>query len=211
MERKETLKNALREKLMGIRGYKHPGHKHTVVAVNPDGSVFEVFEFIRDAVAKYGMARKSITNSCKRGALCHGKRWFYEEDFRRIYMNCEIEKLKFELDPNRDPVTKYFVKGHKLGNGHDKLTEEQKQRKISRVREACARRASNGEYKESNKKCRKPVVCLNDGKEFPSVSRASEYYGIPRTQVSEAIHRVGTVRGLKIRLKSQLEKIKEVI
>ena len=32
---------------MGIKGYKHPGRKHAVVAVNPDGSVFEVFEFIR--------------------------------------------------------------------------------------------------------------------------------------------------------------------
>lgn len=196
---------------MGIKGYKHPGRKHAVVAVNPDGSVFEVFEFIRDAVAKYGMDRHSITNSCKRGTLCHGKKWFYEEDFRQIYMNCEIEKLKFELDPNLDPVTKHFVKGHKLGNGHDKLTEEQKQRKVSRTRETCARRARDGGYKESNKKCWKPVVCLNDGREFPSVRHASEYYGIPPNHISGAIHRVGTVRGLKIRLKSQLERIKEVI
>ena len=99
---------------MGINGYKHPGKKSKVVAVNPDGTVAEVFEYIKDAVAKYGMDRHSITNSCRRGCICHGWKWFYAEDFSRIYMNCEYEKLRFTLDPNRDPVTYHFRKGHKL-------------------------------------------------------------------------------------------------
>jgi len=39
---------------MGIKGYKHPGKKSKVVAVNPDGTVAEVFEYIKDAVASMG-------------------------------------------------------------------------------------------------------------------------------------------------------------
>lgn len=196
---------------MGIKGYKHPGRKRKVVAVNPDGSVAEVFEFIKDAVAKYGMDRHSITNSCRRGCICHGWKWYYEEDFRKIYMNCEFEKLKFTLDPNRDPVTYHFRKGHKAGNGLLKMSAETRRKKAEVARENCRKRKERGGYEESKKKLWKPVVCLTDGKEFPSIAHAAEHYGIPRHHISGAIHRVGTTRGLRIRLKSQLEGIKEVI
>lgn len=196
---------------MGIKGYKHPGRKRVVVAVNPDGSVAEVFDYIKDAVAKYGMDRHSITKSCKHGSICHGWKWFYEEDFRRIYVNCEYEKLQFTLDPNRDPVTYRFVKGHKAGSGYTKLTEEQKRKKIGRTKEAMKRRKENGGYEESARKMWKPVVCLNDGLEFPSIKHASGHYGIPIAQISSAIHRVGSCKGLKFRLKSMLENIKKVI
>jgi hypothetical protein len=37
------------------------------------------------------------------------------------------------------------------------------------------------------------------------VKDAAEYYGLKRAAVSGAIHRVGTIHGLKIRLKSQYE------
>ena len=36
---------------MGVKGYKHPGKKKVVVAVNPDGSVERVFDYIKDAAA----------------------------------------------------------------------------------------------------------------------------------------------------------------
>lgn len=196
---------------MGIKGYKHPGRKHKVVAVNPDGSVAGVFEFIKDAVAKYGMDRHSITDSCRRGNICHGLKWFYEEDFRRIYMNCELDKLRFTLDPNRDPVTYQLKKGHRLGNGSGKWSEETRRKKSEVARRNCRRRVENGSYKECSRKLWKPVVCLDDGMQFPSVGHAAEYYGIPRHQISAAIHRVGKVKGLRIRLMSQLENVKEIL
>lgn len=196
---------------MGIKGYNHPGKKKVVVAVNPDGSVERVFDYIKDAAAYYGCCRHSITDSCRRGNVAHGFKWFYEEDFRRIYMNCEFEKLQWTPDPNRDRWTYRFKKGHKFGNGYGNLSEEQKRNRGETVRSAMKRRKEHGGYEELAKKLHKPVVCLNDGKEFPSVKHASEYYGIPPNQISGAIHRVGKVRGLKIRLKSQLEGLKEVI
>lgn len=102
---------------MGIKGYKHPGRKHPVVAVNPDGTVAGCFDFIKDAVALYGMDRHSITDSCRKGTICRGLRWYYEEDFKKIFMEQRLDELKFELDPNRDPLTYHFRKGHKCGNG----------------------------------------------------------------------------------------------
>lgn len=196
---------------MGVKGYNHPGRKHKVVAVNPDGSVAEVFEFIKDAVRKYGMDRHSITNSCRRGSICHGWKWFYEEDFRRIYMNCEYERLRFTLDPNRDPVTYQLKKGHKLGNGYERKSEETRKKMSDVARKNCLRRAADGRYKESARKNYKPVVCLTDGMEFPSIKHAAVFYNIPPGAISSCIHRIGTTRGLRIRLKSHLVNIKEVI
>ena len=196
---------------MGKKGYKHPGKKRRVVSVNPDGSVNEVFEYIKDAVAKYGMDRHSITKSCKHGNVCHGWKWFYEEDFRKIYESCQIEKLQFTLDPNRDPVTYHLKKGHKAGSGYSKLTEDQKRKRLGAVREAMKRRKENGGYEDSAKKIMKAVVCLTDGREFPSVKAASEFYGIRPNLISSCVHRVGSTHGLKFRLKSQLARIKEVI
>ena len=125
---------------MGIKGYKHPGKKKVVVAVNPDGSVERVFDFIKDAAAYYKCDRHSITNSCRRGTVAHGFKWFYEEDFRRIYMNCEYEKLRWTPDPNRDRWTYHFKKGHKAGNGIEKWSEQRLQKARDTMRSNCLRR-----------------------------------------------------------------------
>ena len=196
---------------MGIKGYKHPGKKKVVVAVNPDGSVERVFEYIKDAAAYYKCDRHSITDSCRRGTVAHGFKWFYEEDFRRIYMNCEYEKLRWTPDPNRDRYTYQFLKGHKAGNGFHKRSEEKKQEARTDLQERNRKRWERGGYVEPSKRNCKPVICLTDGKEFPSVTEAARYYGFTQAALSGAIHRVGTIRGLKIRLKSQYENLKEVI
>lgn len=196
---------------MGIKGYKHPGKKKVVVSVNPDGSVERVFDFIKDAAAYYGCDRHSITNSCRRGSVAHGFKWFYEEDFRQIYMSCEYEKLRWTPDPNRDRWKHHFKKGHKAGNGIESWNEERLEKARATMRNNCLQRKARGGYEESRKKLWKPVICLTDGKEFPSVKHAAEHYGLSPHAVSSAIHRVGSVHGLKIRLKSQLENLKEVI
>lgn len=190
---------------MGVKGYKHPGKKKVVVAVNPDGSVERVFDYIKDAAAYYGCDRHSISRSCRLGKTAHGFKWFYEEDFRRIYMNCELEKLQWTPDPNRDRWTYRFVKGHEAGNGFFKRSEQCKKKSIEDQRKRNHKRWEHGGYSESAKRLCKPVICLTDGKEFPSVKDAAEYYGLKRAAVSGAIHRVGTIHGLKIRLKSQYE------
>lgn len=197
--------------IMGIKGYNHSGKKKVVVAVNPDGSVERVFDYVKDAAAYYGCDRHSISRSCRLGKTAHGFKWFYEEDFRRIYMNCEFEKLKWTPDPNRDRWTNKFVKGHKAGNGFEKRSMESKQKTKDGQRERNLKRWERGGYEETSRRNCKPVICLTDGKEFPSVKQAAEYYGLPQASVSGAIHRVGSIHGLKLRLKSQYDSLKEVI
>lgn len=168
--------------------------KHSIVAVNPDGSVAGFFEYIKDAVDRYGMDRHSITDSCKRGTICRGLKWFYEEDYRQIYMKCEFEKLRYKLDPNRDRKTYHFKKGHKFVG---KLSEKGLQKKRERMINVAAMRKQRGDYELMSEKRKKPLRCVNDGMCFDSRKEASQYYNIPQHQICAAITRNGIVHGLK--------------
>lgn len=171
---------------MGTKGYKHPGRKHSVVAVNPDGSIAGYFEFIKDAVDKYGMDRHSITDSCKRGTICRGLRWWYEEEFREIYLRGEFDKLKYTLDPNRDRLTYHFKKGHKFGNGWDRCSEEKKQKRRELARERAMQMIHEGHKNFGKPKMEKPVRCITTGKEYDSLKACSADVGIPQNQIGRA-------------------------
>lgn len=171
---------------MGIKGYKHPGRKRSVVAVNPDGSIAGYFEFIKDAVDKYGMDRHSITDSCKRGTICRGLRWWYEEEFREIYLRGEFEKLRYTLDPNRDRLTYHFKKGHKAGNGWDRCSEEKKAKRREIARERAFQMIREGHKNFGKPKMDKPVRCITTGKEYDSLKACSADTGIPSNQIGRA-------------------------
>lgn len=171
---------------MSDKGNKHPGKRHSVVAVNPDGSVAGYFEFIKDAVEKYGMDRHSITDSCKRGTICRGLRWWYEEEFREIYLRGEFEKLRYTLDPNRDRLTYHFKKGHKAGNGWDRCSEEKKAKRREIARERAFQMIREGHKNFGKPKMEKPVRCITTGKEYDSLKACSADTGIPSNQIGRA-------------------------
>ena len=171
---------------MSEKGSKHPGKKRPVVAVNPDGSVAGYFERIKDAVEKYGMDRHSITDSCRRGTICRGLRWWYEEEFREIYLRGETDKLKYTLDPNRDRLTYHFKKGHKAGNGWDKCSEAKKKRRREIARERAFQMIREGHKNFGKPKMEKPVRCITTGKEYDSLKACSADTGIPSNQIGRA-------------------------
>ena len=171
---------------MSEKGNKHPGKKRPVVAVNPDGSVAGYFECIKDAVEKYGMDRHSITDSCRRGTICRGLRWWYEEEFREIYLRGETDKLKYTLDPNRDRLTYHFKKGHKAGNGWDKCSEAKKKRRREIARERAFQMIREGHKNFGKPKMEKPVRCITTGKEYDSLKACSADTGIPSNQIGRA-------------------------
>lgn len=182
-----------------------------VVSVNPDGTVDSVFNSAEDAGNFYGVRKGCINRYCCHGKIGLGKKWFYEKDFQKIYMSCELEKLQFTLPDNYVPRRRGFYKGHTRGNGWNKKSEESKRRCKEAASRNTKKLCETGKNLLGARKRRKPVVCLNDGKEFPSIAQAADYYGIPKSSVQHCVHRVGTTHKLKFRLKSQLENIKEVI
>lgn len=171
---------------MSEKGNKHPGKKRAVVAVNPDGSVAGYFECIKDAVDKYGMDRHSITDSCRRGTICRGLRWWYEEEFREIYLRGENDKLKYTLDPNRDRLTYHFKKGHKAGNGWDKCSEEKKKKRREIARERALQMIQEGTKNFAKPKMKRPVRCITTGKEYDSLKSCAADTGIASNQIGRA-------------------------
>lgn len=177
---------------MSEKGNKHPGKKRPVVAVNPDGSIAGYFECIKDAVEKYGMDRHSITDSCRLGTICRGLRWWYEEEFREIYLRGETDKLKYTLDPNRDRLTYHFKKGHKAGNGWDKCSEAKKKRRREIARKRALQMIQEGHKNFGKPKMEKPVRCITTGKEYDSLKTCSADTGIASNQIGRAA-RLGVV------------------
>lgn len=182
-----------------------------VVAVNPDGTVDSVFDNARDAAKYYKIHVSSISKSCCHNRVCMGKKWFYEKDFKRIYMNCETEKLKFTLPENYHPGRWFFYKGHNRGNGYEKLSEENKRKIRENAVKLAERLCKTGLNTKGAWKRRKPVVCITDGMEFPSIRHASEHYGISQSCISQCVNSIGSTHNLKFRLKSQLEKVKKIV
>ena len=191
------------------RGFIKP--PKTVIAINPDGSVCAVFNNSKDAAKMFGVIPNTINRYCFRQRIGMGKRGLYEEDFRAVYMRCELDKLKFELPEDYAPGKSPFQKGHKLGNGWEKKSEEYKQRTREMALERINSVNKSGANTRGVRMKMKQVVCLNDGMEFPSIQHAANHYGISRNMVSWSAHKTRTAHGLKFRFKSQLEKIKEVI
>lgn len=182
-----------------------------VIAINPDGSVYAVYNDRKDAAKEFGVTKGTVNRYCFRQRIGMGKRWLYEEDFRRYYMNCELDKLKFTLPEDYRPGKPFFYKGHKFGNGWERKTKEEQERFIKFAYKQVDTLNSSGKNLKGAVKKMKAVVCLDDGKEFPSIRHAAQHYGLRPNLVSWAIHKPSKAKGLTFRLKSQLEKIKEVI
>ncbi len=181
---------------MGKKGYKHPGHKHPVVAVKPDGSMGGYFEFIRDACLIYGMDRHSITDSCKRGTICFGFRWMYEEEYRKYWLQGRTHELAYKLDPNRDRRTYHWKKGHHCGS--NVWSKETKEKVYKRIAEVSRQRAADPNSKWGKGWDNlKPVRCVNTGREYKSIKEAAADVGLRPSHISGAISRGGKVHGLQ--------------
>lgn len=189
---------------MGIKGYKHPGHKHPVVAIKTDGSIAGYFDFIKDAVEKYGMDRHSITDSCKRGTICRGLKWMYEEDYRKYYMECRTNELAYTLDPNRDRYTYHFCKGHHAGNGLRKRKVEDQQKHKQQFFEMVKRLRQEGKIKPRLK----PVLCINTNQRYDSIKECAQALNIPANYISYSAHNYRPILGMRFRLIEEMEEKK---
>ena len=192
------------------RHYKtHPSY--VVVSVNSDGTVDAVFNCAADAAKLYDVTAGTINRYCRTGVIGVGKKWFYEDKFREIYMSCELEKLRFTLPDDYVPKRGCFYKGHTKGNGWNKRSEESKKKTKETFSRMVKALNEDGRNLLGIHKKMKPIVCITDGNEFPSIRHASDYYGIPRGSIRHCAHRVGITHNLKFRFKNQLENIKEII
>ena len=199
---------------MEVKKRQHSGKKHPVVAVNPNGKVAGIFDSIKDAVAIYGMDRHSITDSCKKGTLCRGLRWYYEEDFRKIYM--DVEKLKFTPYPDREQVSGRLVKGHKVNLGWKNWSEKSKESRRRFSRELCKRLINdpNSNFGPNRKvlsnRCKK-VICIDSGEIYNSVAECSRKTGLGVSALHASMRRMYKCGGKKFMFLSEYNEVQKRI
>lgn len=198
---------------MGIRKV---GSNHPVVAVNPNGTVAGFFGSIKLAAGISKVDRNSITDSCLRGAICRGLRFYYEKDFRKIYEEQRLDDLKFTRNPNIDINTGRFVKGNKASKGFNNWSKErqEKQRKLSR--EKCLRLINDpdsnfGPNIKSSKPLGKKVICLETKEVFLSAAECARKMNLNVDGLYSSIRRMNKYNGKKYMYLSVYEEINKKV
>ena len=108
-------------------------------------------------------------------------------------------------------IGKYVTKAFSGFQDVQKLSEENKRKIRENAVKQAGRLCKTGLNTKGAWKRRKPVVCITDGMEFPSIRHASEHYGISQSCISQCVNSIGSTHNLKFRLKSQLEKVKKIV
>lgn len=197
-------------------GIKKVGSNRPVVAVNPNGTVAGFFGSIKLAASISKVDRNSITDSCLRGAICRGLRFYYEKDFRKIYEEQRLDDLKFTRNPNIDINTGRFVKGNKASKGFNNWSKERqkKQRKLSR--EKCLRLINDPDSNfapniKSSKPLGKKVICLETKEVFLSAAECARKMNLNVDGLYSSIRRMNKYNGKKYMYLSVYEEINKKV
>jgi hypothetical protein len=78
-------------------------------------------------------------------------------------------------------------------------SEESRQRRKKKYSETAYRLAHDPNCRFGKVIGRKPVICITNGTEYPSIKAAAIALGLPKNQISGALTRNGTVHGYKFK------------
>lgn len=188
------------------------GSNRPVVAVNPNGTVAGFFGSIKLAASISNIDRNSITDSCLRGAICRGLRFYYEKDFRKIYEEQRLDDLKFSINPNIDIATGRFVKGNKANKGFNSWPKERQEKQRELSREKCLRLINDpesnfGPHIKSSKPLGKKVICLETKEVFLSAAECARKMNLNVDGLYSSIRRMKKYNGKKYMYLSVYEEI----
>ena len=162
-----------------------------VVALNEDGSLAGWFESMAIAHRKYGILRTGILRSIKTGNPYKGYKWVYKEVFDKHYRECTLDKLAYQKDKQRDNRG-YWVKGH----SPVRHTEETKS-----ILKKYAPEQSYKQAKDPNsnwgKGRKQRIWCVNNNKEYDSITEAAHDLGLTTHQISVALYGGHKTKGYK--------------
>lgn len=197
---------------MSNSAVKRYGSNHPVVAVNPNGTIAGCFDYVKDAARYCGVDRHRITDRCKKGTVLNGLRWYYEEDFQKIFMEKGSEGLKFNLPPT-DPITGKILSEVKRKKS---WSAEAKRMRSLMSKEICRRMNENpnsnfGRYRKSPSVMSKKVICVNSGEIFPSAAECSRRIGANPSSFNRSLRKSSLYRGKKYLYLSVYEEVQRRI
>lgn len=162
-----------------------------VVALNEDGSMAGWFESMALAKLKYGIPRDAIWKSINTGKPYKGFKWVYKEVFDEYYRNCTLDTLAYKRNNQRDSKG-HWVKGHS-GVKHSEETKR-----------ILAQKAREQSYHQTHDPCcnwgkgrKQKVWCVNNNKEYDSITEAADELGLTQHQISDALYGGHKTKGYK--------------
>lgn len=162
-----------------------------IVALHEDGNMAGWFESMALAQRLYGIPRDAIWRSIKTGKPYKGFRWVYKEVYEYHYRQCTLHQLAYAKDNQRD-IKGHWVKGH-LGIKHTENTKKN----IAEIARKQSIRQANDPNSKWGKGQQKRVWCVNNNKEYASMTEAANELGLTQHQISVAINGNHKTKGYK--------------
>ena len=162
-----------------------------VVALHTDGSMAGWFSSMAIAYRKYKIPRDAIWKSIKTGKPYKGFKWVDKNVYDKHYRDCTLSKLAYKKNTERDDKG-YFVKGHK-GIKHSEKTKKI----LADYARAQSFKLSRDPTSKWGKGQPQRVWCVNNDKEYNSITEAANELGLTQHQISNALYCGGKTKGFK--------------
>lgn len=147
--------------------------KRPVVALNKDAKVVGMFPSI-SAMARYmGVPHQNISTCIKEQRPYKRMRIMYEEEFKRLWMFQDTDRLKFG--------TRKEIRSEALRRRWSCCSQEEKEkfkRKVSETKRIRYLENLSHPLRISHCKCSHPVMCVETGLKYPSINQAASAIGV---------------------------------
>lgn len=163
-----------------------------VVMIGKDGSMLGYFENgVPEASEILRSKRSNIYHAIKFGKFHKGKKWMYEEDYRKFYFQMRTEDLSYSFKQWKSD------KAHKIW---ESMTEDSRERRGKKISETLKQHIAEGKdyQKRAALARRKPVLCVTTGETFPSLMDFCERYSTHQANASRAAKNGTRIKGVVI-------------
>lgn len=160
--------------------------------ISKDGGVLAYFENgVPEAAEALGSIRTNIYRAIKFGRLHKGKKWMYEEDYRKFFEQMRTEDLSYSFKQWKSD------KAHKSWANMTESSRKERSRKIS---EKLKQHIADGKdyQKLAALARRKPVLCVTTGETFLSLVDFCERYHTHQANACRAIKNGTRIKGVVI-------------
>lgn len=147
--------------------------KRPVVVLNKDAKVVGAFPSVSELARYMGVTRQSVSVCIKEQRPYKRMRIMYEEEFKRLWLLNDTDRLKFGT--SREIRSQA---GLRRWAACTEAEKEAMKRKVGQKNRANYERNAEHPLRKRQQECSHPVVCVDTGISYPSITQASAFIGV---------------------------------
>ena len=160
--------------------------------ISKDGGVLAYFENgVPEAAEALGSIRTNIYRAIKFGRLHKGKKWMYEEDYRKFFEQMRTDDLSYSFKQ---------WKSDKAHKSWANMTESSRKGRSQKISATLKQHIADGKdyQKRAALARRKPVLCVTTGETFLSLVDFCEKYHTHQSNACKAVKNGTRIKGVVI-------------